>query len=76
MTKHSFYHDPCASFTNEQLSLPKVAALWSDKLVILDPVGASWATIGTDHHAREIVKQLQDTRMVPEFGPPASRGVL
>jgi len=24
----------------------KVATLWFDKLVILDPVGASWETIG------------------------------
>jgi len=28
--------------TNAQLPLLKVAALYFDKLVILDPVGASW----------------------------------
>jgi len=39
--------------------LLKVAALWFDKLVLLDPVGASWVTIGTDHHEREVVRQLQ-----------------
>ena len=30
-----------------------MAALYFDKLVILDPVGASWNTIGADHHSRE-----------------------
>jgi hypothetical protein len=38
----------------------KVAALYFDKPYILDPVGASWATIGVDRHAQETVKQLQD----------------
>jgi len=52
---------PYASITNAQLPLLKVAAaLYFGKLVILDPVGASWATIGADHHAREAVKLLQD----------------
>lgn len=36
----SYY--PYASFTDQQLPMLKVAALWFDKLVILDPVGASW----------------------------------
>jgi hypothetical protein len=44
---------------NTQLPQLKTAALYLDKLVILDPVGASWVTIGADHHARG-VKQLQD----------------
>jgi len=38
----------------------KVAALYFDKLHLLDPVRTSWATIGADHHAREAVKQPQD----------------
>ena len=46
------------SFTNAQLPLLKVAALWFDKLVILDPVGARWATIGADDHAREAIKRI------------------
>lgn len=45
---------------NAQLSLLKVAVLYFDKLAILDPVGASLATIGADHHARDAVKQLQE----------------
>ena len=40
-----------ASFTKDQLSLLKVAALYFDKLIILDPVSA-------DHHARDEIHQL------------------
>lgn len=43
MTDHNLFYCPCASFTNEQLPLLKVTALYFDKLIILDPVGASWA---------------------------------
>lgn len=31
-----------ALIANAQLPLPKVAALWFDKLVLPDPVGAEW----------------------------------
>jgi hypothetical protein len=41
MTTHSLFYYPYASFTNAQLPLLKVAAVWFDKLVLLDPVGAS-----------------------------------
>lgn len=51
MTEHKLFYYPYTSFTNAQLPLLKVAALYFDKLVILEPVGASWATIGVDHHA-------------------------
>lgn len=43
MTDQYLSYYPYASFTNTQLPLVKVAALYFDKLVILDPVGASWA---------------------------------
>lgn len=52
-----------------QLPLLKMAALYFDKLVTLDPVGASWATIGTDHHASEAVKQLQDAGILHTVTP-------
>ncbi|MCP9470216.1 MAG: hypothetical protein NNA31_09490 [Nitrospira sp.] len=32
--------------------------MWFNKLVILDPVGASWDTIGADHIARDAVRLL------------------
>lgn len=69
MTDHNLFYYPYASFTNAQLPLLKVAALYFDKLVILDPVGASWDTIGADHHAREAVKQLKDAGILETVTP-------
>lgn len=60
MSNHNLFYYPYASFRNAQLPLLKVAALWFDKLVILDPVGASWDTIGADHIARDAVQQIED----------------
>lgn len=48
MNSHSIFYYPYASFTNAQLPLLKVAALWFDRLVIHDPVGASWDTVGAE----------------------------
>jgi hypothetical protein len=59
MTDHNLFYYPYASFTNTQLPLLKVAALYFDKLVILDPVGASWDTVGADHVARDAVRLLK-----------------
>lgn len=45
MTEHNLFYYPYDSFTNAQLPLLKVAALWFDKLVLLDPRGnavAQW----------------------------------
>jgi hypothetical protein len=46
-----------------------VAALYFDKLAIHDPVSASWATIGADHHALEFAKQLQDADLLHTVTP-------
>ena len=59
MTENKLFYYPNASFTNAQLPLLKGAALYFDKLVILDPVGASWATIGVDHVARNAWRLLK-----------------
>ena len=48
MTTHQLFYYPYASFTNQQVALLKVAALYFDRLVILDPVGASWETVRRD----------------------------
>ena len=45
MTDHNLFYYPYASFTNVQLPFLKVAALYFDKLVILDPVFTSPATV-------------------------------
>jgi hypothetical protein len=59
---HNLFYYPYASLTNAQLPLLKVAALYFDKLVILDPVGASWDTIGADHLARDAVRLFNSPR--------------
>ena len=71
MTGHNLFYYPYASFTDAQLPLLKVAALWFDKLVILDPVGASWDTIGADHIARDAVRQLKDAGILEIVIPAA-----
>jgi len=37
-----------------------LAALWLDELAILDPVAASWDTVGADHIARDAAQELKD----------------
>jgi hypothetical protein len=69
MTEHNLFYYPYASFTNAQLPLLKVAALYFDKLYILDPVGASWDTIGTDHFARDAAQQLRDAGILETVTP-------
>ena len=60
MTKHNLFYYLYASFTNAQLPLLTVAALYFDKLYILDPVGASWDTIGADYIARNAITLLKE----------------
>lgn len=69
MAEHTLFYYPYASFTNAQLPLLKVAALYFDKLVLLDPVGASWDTIGADHIARDAVRQLKDAGILEVVTP-------
>lgn len=69
MNRHNLFYYPYASFTNAQLPLLKVAALYFDKLVLLDPVGASWATIEGDHHAHDAGKLLKDTGILQRVTP-------
>jgi hypothetical protein len=71
MNEHTLFYYPYASFTDQQLPLLKVAALWFDKLVILDPVGASWDTVGADHVARDAVLQLKDAGILEIVTPAA-----
>jgi hypothetical protein len=47
----------CASLTNAEVSLLKAAALYFDKFVIFDPVGASWDTVGADRPACEVAQK-------------------
>jgi hypothetical protein len=45
--------EPAASFNSGSCAFVKEAALYFDKLAILDPVGASCAIIDSDDRARE-----------------------
>ena len=45
MTEHNLFSYPYASFMNVQPPMLKVAALYFDKLVLLDPASASRDTI-------------------------------
>jgi hypothetical protein len=69
MTEHNLFYYPYASFTNVQLPLLKVAALYFDKLAILDPVDASWDTIGAEGVARDAVRQLKDAGILEIVTP-------
>lgn len=69
MAEHNLFYYPYASFTKAQLPLLKVAALYFDKLVILDPVGASWDTIGIDQVAREAVLKLKSAGILKIVNP-------
>jgi hypothetical protein len=71
MADYTLFYYPYASFTDAQLPLLKVAALYFDKLVLLDPVGASWDTVGADYQAREAVRQLKDAGIL-EIVTPAT----
>jgi hypothetical protein len=62
MTPDNLFYHPYASFTNAQLPLLKVAALWFNRPVILAPVGASWDTVGADHLARDAVRLFNSPR--------------
>lgn len=69
MRPHNLFYYPYASFTDAQLPLLKVAALYFDKLVLLDPVGASWDTVGADHVARDAVTLLQNAGILEIVSP-------
>lgn len=69
MCEHKLFYFPYSSLDNSQLSLLKIAALYFDKLVILDPVGASWGGIGADHVTRDAVVQLQQAGILELVTP-------
>src|SRR5215208_7201823 len=70
MTEHNLFYYPYASFTNIRLPLLKVAVVYFDKLIILDPGGASWATIDADYYDRDAVVQLKDAEILAKFAGP------
>jgi hypothetical protein len=69
MPGHNLFYYPYASFTDEQLPLLKVAALYFDTLSLLDPVGAGLQSIGAGHDALAAVRQLSDAGMLQPVSP-------
>ena len=69
MTKNNLFYYPYASFTDAQLPLLKVAALWFDKLFILDPGGASWDTIDAEQHVYNALRTLNEAGILEIITP-------
>ena len=68
MTKHSIFYYPYASFTDQQALLLKAAALYFDKLHILDPFKASSGTIGPGEIGKD-VSQLEKAGILDRVEP-------
>ncbi len=69
MNEHTIFYYPYATFGNKQNLLLKAAAMYFDRLYILDPLKASWDGIGTRLSVQDM-KLLEDeqilVRIVPE----------
>lgn len=57
MNEHNLFCYPFASFTNVQLPLLKVAALYFDKLYLFDPVDASSVAMELNTHCADAFVQ-------------------
>lgn len=68
MSEHSIFYYPYASFTDQQALLLKAAALYFDKLHILDPFKASSGTIGPGMIGKD-VGLLEDAGILDRVGP-------
>ncbi len=69
MSEHNLFYYAYSSFKNAQLPLLKLVALYFDKLVLLDPVGASWDIIGADCGARHGMRQFKDAGILEIVTP-------
>lgn len=69
MNEHSIFYYPYASFKEEQSPFLKAAALYFDKLYILDPLKASWDWIGPSRQDNHLIMLEQEgilVRVAPE----------
>ena len=69
MKEHSIFYYPYASFRDDQVPLLKAAALYFDKLYILDPFKASWDMVGLAGGMKELSLLEQEgilERVAPE----------
>jgi hypothetical protein len=68
MTQQSVFYYPYASFADEQSILLKVAALYFDKLYILDPMKATFGRIGIGR-VEEDVRLLEQVQILERVAP-------
>jgi hypothetical protein len=68
MSEHSVFYYPYATLGTQQSPLLKAAALYFDKLFILDPLKASGATIGPGDREPEL-RQLESEGILQRIAP-------
>lgn len=68
MNAHSIFYYPYASFRDDQVPLLKAAALYFDKLYILDPLKASWNMIGPMGGMQELLL-LEEAGILERVAP-------
>jgi hypothetical protein len=71
MTEHRLFYYPYATMFNAQLPLLKTAALFFDKLVLLDPRDATWDRIGPEETAWDEVLLLEQHGLLERVEPAA-----
>ena len=71
MTENRLFYYPYATMFNAQLPLLKTAALYFDKLVLLDPRDATWDRIGPDPSALDEVLLLERHGLLERVSPTA-----
>jgi hypothetical protein len=69
MTENRLFYYPYATLFDAQLPLMKVAALYFDKLVLLDPRDATWDRIGPDPRALDEVLLLERHGVLERVSP-------
>lgn len=69
MDENSIFYYPYATFQDAQLPLLKAAALYFDKLYILDPVEASFDGIGIQPDVNKDVDLLKDAGILKRINP-------
>ena len=87
MNKHSIFYYPYASFTDNQSPLLKVAAIYFDKLYILDPEKSSSGMIGIqdpevakdvsllEHKSIQIVERVAPEDVVEQYESAIAKAV-
>lgn len=71
MTENRLFYYPYATMFDAQLPLLKIAALYFDKLILLDPRDATWHRVGPDPGALDEVLLLERHGLLERVSPTA-----